>query len=116
MQTYLLCFAHNPVGHAKHYVGSTQHLPTRLYHHRRGWAASLTREVRRRGGSLKLARTWSGQRETEIKAQKNAPLLCPLCAGNRALERKVKRTVTERCKQRLARKMERLGGVSPING
>jgi hypothetical protein len=105
--TYLLCFAHNPVGHSKHYIGSAQHLPTRLRQHRYGTAAALTRELKHRGGSFKCVRQWGGNLESELKAQKNARRLCPLCNPSSYQTQKVKRTVTLRCKRKFARQLAR---------
>lgn len=107
LETYLLCFAKNPVGHSAHYIGATKHLPTRLNQHRRGTAAALTRELKRREGKFKHVRTWSGNIENELKAQKNARRLCPLCNPAGYQTQKVKRTVTLRCKRKFAARVVR---------
>jgi len=101
-QTYLLCFADSPVGHSSHYIGSTQHLPTRLRQHRCGSAAALTRELKRRGGKFPCVRTWQGDRENELKAQKHSARLCPLCNPQAFATQKISQTITLRDKQKFA--------------
>lgn len=105
--TYLLCFGDTPVGHSAHYIGSAQHLPTRLRDHRYGRGAALTRELKRRGGKFRCVRTWKGNLENELKAQKNARRLCPRCNPERWQSQKIKRTVTLRCKQKFAARLIR---------
>lgn len=105
--TYLLCFADNPVGHSSHYIGSTKHLPTRLRQHRYGVASALTRELKHRGGEFKCVRTWQGNRENELKAQKNSARLCPHCNPSSYESQKIVRTVTLRDKQKFAARVVR---------
>jgi len=106
-KTYLLCFAATPVGHSTHYIGSTKDLRGRLIAHRYGHGAALTRELKRRGGKFKHVRTWNCDRETELKAQKNARRLCPICNPASYQRQKRRRTATLRCKQAFARKLVR---------
>jgi hypothetical protein len=70
-----------PVKHARHYVGWTADLDTRLEAHRVGRGARLLEVVKELGGSFRLARTWPGSRTREraIKNRNNAPRLCPVC-------------------------------------
>jgi hypothetical protein len=105
--TYLLCFKETPVGHSGHYLGSTKHLPSRLRAHRYGTAAALTRELKKRGGRFQCVRTWRGNLENELKAQKNARRLCPVCNPHRYQTQKVARSVTLRCKQKFAARLAR---------
>jgi hypothetical protein len=73
----------HPRGRARHYVGTTQNLAARLATHREGKGARMLAAAVERGISFDVVRTWPGGRETEkqIKAQRNAPRLCPACAG-----------------------------------
>lgn len=77
---YLLHF-HPRYKHARHYLGYTKHLATRIEEHRCGTGARLTQVAVANGITLELVRTWRGNRKLErmLKRQKNAPLLCPLC-------------------------------------
>jgi len=56
---YLLHFS-RPYCHAKHYLGWTEDLQTRLEAHRTGTGARLTQVVVEQGITLELARTWDG--------------------------------------------------------
>jgi predicted GIY-YIG superfamily endonuclease len=85
---YLLHFA-QAYKHAKHYVGFTKDLSTRLDQHATGQGARLLEVITEAGISFELARTWNGTRETErsLKNRKATPRLCPICnpqAMNRA--------------------------------
>ena len=77
---YLLHFA-KPYKHARHYLGYTYDLTTRLQLHKAGKAARLTQVVREAGIELVLARTWPGDRrlELKLKRQHHGPRLCPIC-------------------------------------
>lgn len=94
--TYLLCFAHNPVGHACHYIGKTNRpIGRRLWEHKRGInSAALMNELKRRGGTFHCARTWPGDREKELQAQHNSRRLCPTCSGTSAKQHKARPVVT----------------------
>lgn len=85
MAVYLL-HLDTPIAHAKHYLGSAQDLPARLARHRAGNGARLLEVAHERGITFTLARTWDGGRELErrLKRRKNAPRLCPICAGEKA--------------------------------
>ena len=79
-QTYILCFAHNPVGHSKHYIGRSTNVASRCRKHARGTSrARLMEELHQRGGTFRIAAILPGDHERELKRQKNAPRLCPLC-------------------------------------
>jgi len=89
---YLLHFEH-PIGdlrnvrsQAQHYIGFTKNertLAKRLEHHREGRGSRLMHAVARAGIPFEVSRTWNGTRDDErqLKNQKNARLLCPLCLG-----------------------------------
>ena len=68
---YLLHFD-RPLAHARHYLGSTANLDTRLME-----------VVTALGIGFQLARTWAGGRpeERRLKRRKNSPRLCPICKG-----------------------------------
>ncbi len=74
--------------HARHYLGYTKNLTTRIQEHQRGGGARLTQVAVANGIRLELVRIWKGNRKLEriLKRRKNAPLLCPLC-NPRALRR-----------------------------
>ncbi len=72
----------NPRGQAGHYVGQAVDLAARLERHRIGNGSAIMAAVARAGISWVCVRTWEdGTSEQEIKAQKNAPRLCPVCRG-----------------------------------
>lgn len=93
---YLLHFT-APVGHARHYLGSTVCVETRLAEHRSMQGARLTQVAVQRGANLLLVRTWAGGRKKEraIKeAYKHAfTHLCPLCTPGAGSQPK-KATIT----------------------
>ena len=82
MTVYLLHFV-TPFHHARHYLGIAENLKARLTLHAMGKGAKLMKAVIGAGIEWRLARTWRGDRQFErrLKNRKNAPLLCPLCAG-----------------------------------
>ena len=75
--------------HARHYVGSTDDLAGRLDAHRSGQGARLLQVVTDAGIGFECVRTWNGGRklERQIKSRKEAPRLCPICAGAIAMQR-----------------------------
>jgi predicted GIY-YIG superfamily endonuclease len=80
MTVYLLHFD-SPYQHARHYLGSTTHLPRRLAEHANGRGARLLEVITAAGIRFQLARTWTGDKalERQLKRRHNAPRLCPLC-------------------------------------
>lgn len=88
---YLLHFAapigahDNPRGMARHYVGWSPDPQRRLWAHRAGRGAALTRAVVECGIQMTIAAMWPGYRsdEREAKRQKNAPRVCPVCRAER---------------------------------
>lgn len=83
---YLLHF-NTPFKHARHYLGYTPDLDSRLADHAAGRGARLTQVIAEQGITFQLARTWDGTRadERRLKNQKNAPRLCPLCNPKQAV-------------------------------
>lgn len=77
---YLIHFD-TPYKHAKHYLGWTMDLNSRLVAHANGQGANLMRVVFEAGISWQLARVWSGTRyrERQLKNQGGASRRCPLC-------------------------------------
>ena len=74
--------------HAQHYVGYTSDLASRVQAHRRGYGSVLCRVAHDRGVQVILSRVWAGAGrswESYIKGRKEAPRLCPICSGERAL-------------------------------
>lgn len=77
---YLLHFE-RPYKHARHYIGWTSDLQSRLAEHAAGNGARLITVISEAGIGWQLARIWSGTRarERSIKNQGGAADLCPLC-------------------------------------
>jgi hypothetical protein len=73
----------SPRGQAGHYIGTTVNLERRLETHRAGLGARMLAAANERGIAYDVVRTWPGGRDFEkrIKRQRNAPRLCPACAG-----------------------------------
>lgn len=96
MQTKTVYLLHlsEPYKHAKHYVGSADDLDARLAQHAAGQGARLLEVVASAGITWQLARTWPGDRqfERQIKRRKDAPRLCPICAGATAFNRAKEKT------------------------
>jgi hypothetical protein len=87
MFVYLLHFEKRISGRhtCQHYLGYADNLAARIQQHERGGrqAARLTQVAHERGIPFTVARVWRGGRDFErrLKAQKNTPRLCPVCAG-----------------------------------
>jgi predicted GIY-YIG superfamily endonuclease len=77
---YLIHFD-EPFQHARHYLGYTKNLDTRLAAHRAGSGARLMKVISEQGISWQLARTWRGNRtlERRLKNWHNSAQLCPIC-------------------------------------
>ncbi len=68
---YLLCFAHNPVAHARHYMGYADDIGRRVQEHRDGSAgAVLTSALKRQGGTFRVVRVWIGDTEEDEARRK----------------------------------------------
>jgi len=78
-----------PLAHATHYLGYADDLQARLERHACGQGARMLQVCRERGITWQLARTWSGDRKVErkLKRRKDAPHICPICAGAAAMNR-----------------------------
>lgn len=70
---------------ARHYLGSTDDLETRLDDHAHGNGARLMQVCAERGITFTLARTWKGGREVErrLKDRHESPRLCPICKSEK---------------------------------
>lgn len=77
---YLLHFD-APYKHARHYIGWTEDLSSRIHAHASGNGARLISVITEVGIGWQLARTWPGTRarERQIKNQGGAAGVCPLC-------------------------------------
>jgi predicted GIY-YIG superfamily endonuclease len=75
--------------HARHYLGYSEHLDKRITDHLCGMGARLMEVVTNARIEWKVCRTWPGDRalERQLKNRKEAPKLCPVCAGAKALNR-----------------------------
>ncbi len=75
----------------QHYLGWTQELAGRLYHHAHGSGARLTAAVAKAGIQWDVARTWQGTRYDERRLHNYAASnrLCPICSGPIALSRMI---------------------------
>ncbi|SRR6266511_5367266 len=75
--------------HAGHYLGFTENLDKRITDHLCGMGARLMEVVTEANIDWKVSRTWRGDRNLErrLKRWHNAALLCPMCAGEEALNR-----------------------------
>lgn len=85
---YLLHFD-QPYRHARHYLGFAEDLDARLERHASGHGARLMEVVTAAGITWRCVRTWQGGRklERQLKNRKEAPALCPVCAGEKAAKR-----------------------------
>jgi predicted GIY-YIG superfamily endonuclease len=72
----------HPNGSAGHYLGTTVNLDQRLACHREGRGARILAAANARGIAYSVVRIWSGGRDVErrLKAQRNAPRMCPRCS------------------------------------
>jgi hypothetical protein len=80
--TYLVHLDPPVAGHAGHYLGSAADLYRRLAQHGTGEGARLLEvQVKERGGTFHLVRTWPGGREVEhqLKSGHQGNRLCPDC-------------------------------------
>lgn len=81
---YLIHFD-EPYKQAKHYLGWTTDLDSRMSTHRKGHGSCLLAAVKKAGIAWELVRTWEGNRDFErhLKNKKNAPRMCPVCEARR---------------------------------
>lgn len=86
-QVYILCFAHNPYRHAKHYCGYVEEdtkeaLLSRLERHKKGTGARLVQVITEAGITFKVAKIFKNKtRADERKFKKRGGLsrVCPIC-------------------------------------
>ena len=81
---YLLHFT-TPYQHARHYLGFSTDLPSRLAEHAAGQGARLTRVVKDAGIGWSLTRVWADATrsdERRLKNRKHSPRLCPACGAH----------------------------------
>lgn len=69
---------------AGHYIGYADDLLDRMIKHLSGKGANFTKVCCQRNVTWVVARTWEGEQATrtferQLKRQKNAPRLCPIC-------------------------------------
>lgn len=78
---YLIHFG-RPLFHAKHYLGWTGNLTSRIKRHFEGHGSRLMAAVLAAGIEITVVRTWAGDRnlERKLKKRKNSPKLCPICS------------------------------------
>jgi len=74
--------------HARHYLGYSEDLDKRITDHLCGMGARLMEVVTLAKIEWKVSRTWRGDRafERRLKNRKEAPALCPICSGKKALK------------------------------
>jgi predicted GIY-YIG superfamily endonuclease len=89
MSTIYLLHLDKPLRHARHHVGLADDMDARLERHANGNGARMLAVCRERGITWRLVRTWQGGRkfERQLRNRKEAPKLCPVCAGAKALNR-----------------------------
>ena len=79
--------------HAMHYLGSAVDVAARVAQHQAGDGTPLTRLVVEKGLTLEVARVWWGAGvdfEYWLKVKyKHSRNLCPICSGEKSLERMV---------------------------
>ena len=85
---YLIHF-NKPYRHARHYLGFTENFEKRITDHLCGMGARLMEVVTNARIEWRVARTWRGDRRLErrLKNLHNAPALCPICSGKKAMKR-----------------------------
>jgi predicted GIY-YIG superfamily endonuclease len=78
---YLIHFQTAIGDHAKHYLGWSADLESRIASHRAGSGSKLMAEVARLNIGWLLVRTWTGTRNDErrLKNRKKHSQLCPIC-------------------------------------
>ena len=85
---YLLHFS-TPYKHAKHYIGFTKDLESRIQRHLGGDGARLIEVIVKEGITFVVARTWKSKTrgfERRLKNLKNTPRFCPICKEVKCLD------------------------------
>ena len=80
---YLLHFA-RPLSHARHYLGLTHDVSSRLEEHVRGHGARLMEVITEAGIDWELAAIGRGTRlvERRLKLRQYTPRICPICRAD----------------------------------
>ena len=81
---YLIHFD-SPYHHARHYLGSSKDVPSRLEDHRNGRGANLLKVVSQAGIGFSVVRQWAGggrELERKFKKAQHNTRLCPICNKN----------------------------------
>jgi hypothetical protein len=91
---YLIHFI-QPLAHARHYFGFSEHLEERLHWHRTGSpgkASALMRAVYLAQIDWQVAATWDGTRllERRVKNWGSLARICPICCGVPAVAEPIK--------------------------
>lgn len=84
---YLLHFD-TPLKHARHYLGWSIDVESRLKHHLKGTGAKIVAAAVRAGIKVSLVRQWVDKDrnfERQLKNQNNSPRLCPVCNPSKEL-------------------------------
>lgn len=82
---YLIHFS-KKFGHARHYLGYTNDLKSRLHHHRNGTGSKLLKAVSAAGINWRIIRIWENEGvdfEQKIKRCGNSTKYCPICRKHR---------------------------------
>jgi len=81
MGVVYLCHFSRPYKHARHYLGYSDNLDTRVLRHRNGNGARLLQVIKANGIEFDIVRTWEGDRtlERRLKRWKKNSQLCPIC-------------------------------------
>jgi predicted GIY-YIG superfamily endonuclease len=99
---YLVHFKH-PYRHARHYVGYTKDLTSRLEEHRSGSGSRLLAAVAGAGIPFEVVWIWRRSSrcfERRVHHYKNTPKLCPICTST---DRHVRRYALRRTARGQAR-------------
>ena len=85
---YLLCFD-RPFGHARHYLGFSTNLESRLAAHAAGQGANLLKHVRAAGIGWRLVKTWPVTTRVDERRMHRSghAKRCPACRAARLAAR-----------------------------
>jgi len=79
---YLIHFD-EPYKHARHYLGFTKDLESRIKSHQAGSGANLMKVITEAGISWQVVRVWYGDRHLERKLKKHSSTrYCPICTNS----------------------------------
>lgn len=98
---YLICFD-KPLHHARHYLGWSSDISSRLLGHASGRGSALMAAVVRAGISYTVSRTWPGATRTDerkLKSRNNIAMLCPRCRSRYLANHYEKRRTLRKAKQ-----------------